>query len=250
MAKPPTSKKVLVKRRLKRPNKAGSSNKKVRTQDLSANDESPPWEEDDNDIVIKQAEALVKPPKKKSKTVREYGDAEDDLDIEDDIDHEASMRFKRAMRRVAKRVSSKRRAYNSPATQELVTREALASVVRQIPKAELNYKASGAERAAYAYTNLINNARELMADLRAMSSTDALAEQIVREAITPAFMQLINYVLTEVGTMRSKITSANDVKTLQRLLNEHLNKMLVEIGTFGDETLEKASEDARKALKV
>ncbi len=232
--------------------------KKVRAYDLSAD---APWDDDKDvssgEVIARAEQALTRAAdakkgkgKKGRKLVRDIGMSEDEYDEQDAIDQAASMRFRKGMARVAKRVSNKAQAYNSPAVQELVTREILASLLRQLPKAEANYKASGAERAAYAYTNLNNQVRDLMADLRAMSSTDALADQIVREAIAPAFMQLVNYIVTEVGTMRSRITSANDIDVMKRQLNEQLNKFLIEIGNFGDETLEKAAENSRKALKV
>lgn len=231
--------------------------KKVRTVDLSATDDSlPPWDEDisSGEVIAKAETALVSNKKSKksksTKEVRRFGD--DEIDDEDDrVDEEASVRFQRAMARVAKRVSNRTRAYNSPAVQELVTRDTLASVLRQLPKAERNYKASGAERAAYAYTNLINQVRDLMADLRAMSSTDALADQVIVDAVRPAFMQLVNYLIVEIGAMRTKITGASgDPTVMKRNLHEQIDKMLTELGTYADETLEKAAEDTRKALKV
>jgi len=248
--------------------------KKVRVRDLTPTaEETPPW--DDAPVAKKKAKPKgygnikphpdeAKPKKNKAKVidlsdvetvkrsakkaVRDYGEAED-VDEQDVIDDSASVKFKKRMQRVAKKVSNTNKAYNSPATQEAVTREALASVLRQIPKAEQNYKASGNERAAYAYSNLINNARELMADLRSMSSTDALADQVLAEAVRPAFMQMVNYLITETSTMRTKINGSNNIDSLRRQLNEQLNKMLEEVGEYAQETLDKASENTRKSLK-
>lgn len=244
MAKPPKKLKLKLNIRPKQKDPAPKK-KKIRTVSMTDAEDTPPWDTD----VISEAEAVISKSKKGKKTVRRLGEDED-FDEQDRIDEEASVNFQKSMARVAKRVSNKTQAYNSPAVQEIVTRAALASVLRQLSKAERNYKASGAERAAYAYTNLINQVRDLMADLRAMSSTDALADEIIRSAVTPAFLQLVNYVVNEVGVMRSKITGASSIDALQRQLNEQLNKMLTEIGQYGDETLEKASENAKKALKV
>lgn len=240
-AKLAKSSKLKVK--VKKPKSKGQ----VRTHDISASDDSTPWDEDDTSAdVPKTAKDIKKAAKELG--VRGYGEPEED-DEDDRLDEEASVKFNRKMRRAAKRVSAADRPYNGPATSELVTREALASVLRQIPKAERNYKASGAERAAYAYTNLINNARELMADLRAMSSTDALADRVIAESVNPAFMQLVNFMIGEIGNMRTKVNSSNNIDALRRSIHEQLNKMLEEIGGYGQETLDKATENARKALR-
>ena len=212
---------------------------KVKSKNVSA--DPAPWDEDELSTIASEAEDLG---------VRGYG--EDEEADEDELDYEESAKlFKTAMRNVARRVSAKDQPYNSPATQEMVTRETLASILRLLPDAERNYKASGAEKAAYAYTNLTNNARELMSDLRSMSSTDALADKVIHDAVQPAFLQLVSYVITEVSTIRTKLNGAsvNSTDALRRQIHEQLNQMLEEIGRYGQETLDKANEKARVSLK-
>jgi hypothetical protein len=226
--------------------------KKLKTHvaDVSA-DETPPWEDDPpkgkkkKRVVEKLSPDQLRTEAKRL-GVRSVGSNEDD---EDDLFEEENAIFEKKMKEIAKRVNDKARPYNSPATQEVVTREALASVLRLLAGYENSAKRSNAERAAYAYSNLINQARELMADLRAMSSTDALADRVVQDAVNPLFLGLINYLIQEISTIRTKLNGVSSAETLRKQLNEQCNNILTNVGEFGQESLNAAAEKARESLR-
>ena len=225
-----------------------SKNKKpkVKSFDVSNDDDGPPWDEDIKSSPIPTKAAVKKATKAARELgVRDYGSTEEE-DVESDV---ARAKFAKRMKRIAKKVADNQAVYNSPATQESVTRLALAAVIRQIPEAEKAYNSTHSERAAYAHIAYNNQARELMNDLRNMSSTDALADRVVAEAVTPAFLQLVNFVIVEAGTIRAKLNGASSPEAMARAINEQLDNVLNSIGEFGQETLDKANENARRCLK-
>jgi hypothetical protein len=222
---------------------------KVKVADVSADDDLP-WDEDHPASV-----GPTKVTKKKINRLREEavelgvrrvgGDEDDD----DDGFEEANTAFEKQMRKVSKRISDKLQPYNSPATQEIVTREALAAVIRLLPGYENTANTSKAERAAYAFSNQVNLARELMNDLRAMSSTDALADRVVNDAVAPLYLALINFLINEISTLRSKVNSGNSLEGLKRTLNDGMSNLLNSVGQYGQESLDAASEKARQSLR-
>ncbi len=247
-------KKITTGRKSSSKNKAKTKLKPAKTYDLSTgSNEDPPWDEDETssaEDLITKAEAQVKKSKRISKSkTKTTEDLLEEIDANEEADELEHAKFVKGMRRISKRVGAKSTVYNSPATQEYVTRQALASIVRLLPRAERSYRQYTNDRGAYAYNTLINQVRELMADLGSMASTDTLADRVIEEAVQPAFLQLVDYMLREVSNIRTKLNTSNDADTVRRGVNEQLNNMLINLGEYGQETLEKAKENARKSIR-
>jgi hypothetical protein len=239
----------LKAKKLKEGSPSKTKKAKVKAADVSADDELL-WDEDHPNsvgptkVTKREVTSLAAEARQ---LVRSVGAKEDEDD--DDGFEEANAAFEKHMRNVAKRISDKHQPYNSPATQEIVTREALAAVIRLLPGYESTANTSKAERAAYAFSNQVNLARELMNDLRAMSSTDALADRVVQEAVAPLYMALVNFLINEISTIRTKVNSGNTLDGLKRTLNDSLTNLLTSVGSYGQESLDAASEKARSSLR-
>jgi hypothetical protein len=94
---------------------------------------------------------------------------------------------------------------------ELITRtlyiELLTTTIDLIPLAEKAYRASKRESAAYAYTNMIDKAQQLAADIRVLKDTSGQAEYIKDSIIKPVFLALTSTILQEILIIKSAIDS-------------------------------------------
>jgi hypothetical protein len=94
---------------------------------------------------------------------------------------------------------------------ELITRtlyiELLTTTIDLIPLAEKAYRSSKKESAAYAYTNMVDKAQQLAADIRVLKDTSGQAEFIKDSIIKPIFLALTSTILQEIMLIKSSIDS-------------------------------------------
>lgn len=195
--------------------------------------DAPPWDEDEDPAtVVKSYDVSAGRPKHES-----------------DEDEEALSLYAKRLRRLAKRVSNKSKTYNSALTRETVVREQLASVLRLLPLAEESFMGTKSERQAYAYMALMNQSRELMADLQSMATVDELAANIVQKVIEPTYTELISFLIGEISQVQSEVNNATSKEQLAKHVRSRLSELLKIVGTFAQESMEKASEESVKALR-
>lgn len=107
-----------------------------------------------------------------------------------------------------------------------MVRAMLASTIEMLPIAEGQYKKYKNERAAYAFSTLVNQARELGNDLRTMQDLEGQVIHILTSILQPAFTQVMQHMINEVYAARTEIgRSVRDPRS-QEVVQNALNTLL------------------------
>lgn len=222
--------------------------RRARTEDAA------PWDDDDNTSLTVYSHDVSADTKPRKNVVPGKGSFRGALPVAAptaDLDgiqegHEA---YGKAMRRLAKRVRDLDRPYNSVAIKEEATRQALGSIMRLVQLSEQQYIETRSDKSSYAHSNLLSQQQSLLAEMATMVTTDAQAERVIAEVMRPAFADVLQFVVAEIGAIRQALTNAKDMATLQRNTNQSLGNLLRSLGTYMQEASDKAESETARALK-
>lgn len=89
-------------------------------------------------------------------------------------------------------------------------RQAYATIVNLIPKAEAAYLREGREHQAYVLNALLSQGRELAADLMASGDRQQLADVLVNEVLAPTFKSIVQQLMLE--TIQTKAVLSDKIK--------------------------------------
>ena len=162
---------------------------------------------------------------------------------------EKSDRFAKEFRRLRKQVGAGNEHFNAESTSAELLRALLAMVTDLIPVAERSFRSSGKENAAYALNALVNQARELDADLRLRKDFEGQALFIKDNILTPVFKAFVQQMLNEHQMLKSSIDSYVTNSKDRKKLKVNVDDSTRALGTFIQETITKSFADIDNYLQ-
>lgn len=199
---------------MKKPVKSGLANQRVKAKhgsSLSGSksklNDTPPWEDLESNKTPTKVLSSLKESKKELNRVYESLTGESPLD-EEDLDEldDIHSRVKSKFAEISQQIKT-----GSDLNPEVLTRtlftEMLTTTIDLIPLAEKAYRSSKKESAAYAYTNMVDKAQQLAADIKILKDTSGQADYIRDSIIKPIFIALTGLILQELMLLKNSIDS-------------------------------------------
>ena len=167
-----------------------------------------------------------------------------DIDIEgstydSDESGKPTSRFARNFSRLRKNVVEDN-GYNAEAAHKILLKTTFAMTMDLIPVADVAFKKSGKEQAAYALIALTKQAQEISAELRMMGNVESQTAFIKDQVIAPIFKMLTQHMLVQCMNIKNTIDTeigGKDTKGVKR----EVDKLMAGLGQFMDGSREQMS---------
>lgn len=168
------------------------------------------------------------------------------LDDAEDDDFLRAEKLKKNYRKISAEVK-KGELLNPDAITKKLFSVMLSTTIDLIPIAEKTYRNSRKDAAAYAYTNLVDKAQQLSADLKILKDTQGQAEYIRSNIVDPLLLSVISLMLQENMVMRSEIDNAFNSSPKRAIaLKKKLDSSTRRVGDF----LTKAKEASFQQIEA
>jgi hypothetical protein len=93
-------------------------------------------------------------------------------------------------------------------------------LIGMLPKAEHMVERTGTQRGIYAMTNLVNQVREVMADIQALRDRGTMGQSVVDRAIRPAFSDIAMQIVESNARMQRVVEAEDLSDSARRVLRD------------------------------
>ena len=113
--------------------------------------------------------------------------------------------FGKEYRKLKKMIGSNNKNFQGDKAIVAMLRAMLTSTLKMIPTAEYQYHLYKNERAAYAYSALINQAREIANDIRNVQNLEQQVDKIMDDIVKPSFSLIVQHLVEELDNSGKKL---------------------------------------------
>lgn len=182
-------------------------------------------------VKNKRAVKIIKPPTTKDREIKS-----------------SLSKFQVEYKKLRRLIGAEAKDFSTDKAANAILRAMLSTTIRMLPLAEASYRKYSNERAAYAYSALVSQIRELMADLRAVQSLDAQAETINTKIMQNAIRLLIQNLSLELYSTKAQFDSALKTPKDKQMAKRAVDVMVQQHGAYMKEVYEKICADVTKLL--
>lgn len=157
-------------------------------------------------------------------------------------------RFKKEFKRLRSQSGAANEDFRADNHAMAMYRSMLAMVLDLIPTAEKSYRHGKNESAAYAMNALLNQAKDLSAEIRNLTSLEEQAEAVCRDILNPSLVLFTQHLMTSFTVVKAKIDSTKLSSQDSRLLKDTLDEVLREHASYLQESSEAITVRTRAYL--
>lgn len=130
--------------------------------------------------------------------------------------------------------------FNAEAAHKILLKTMFAMTMDLLPVADVAFKKSGKEQAAYALIALAKQAQEISSELRMLGNVESQTEFIKNNIIAPVFKMLVQHTMAQCMHIKNTIDTELDGKNTKPIKRQ-IDNLLVGLGQYMDGSREQMS---------